>query len=211
MEADDVFVLLDDQGPQALSRLYTELAHEHRCVDPAALEDTCAAIQTDLSAGLHAVLLADYEWGTKLLGAGCAALPAGDRSCLRVLMFHRLQQLDAAQVDAWLAAHRSDDAAGPSGTIGLHAAITREHYNAAIERIHEAIADGETYQVNFTYRWHGRALGAPPVETEMNPPAWMILSKALRFTTRSLMIGKARARQGSIVIVSPSLKCRRCN
>src|SRR5438045_8838900 len=36
-------------------------------------------------------------------------------------------------------------------------------------------------------------------------------SNALRSTTRSLTTGNAFARHGSIVIVSPSLKCRRCN
>ncbi|WP_043819266.1 chorismate-binding protein, partial [Rubrivivax gelatinosus] len=34
-------------------------------------------------------------------------------------------------------------------------------FRAAIARIHEAIAAGETYQVNYTYRLHGRAWGAP--------------------------------------------------
>jgi hypothetical protein len=36
------------------------------------------------------------------------------------------------------------------------------------------------------------ASGAPPVFTEMKPPAWMMRSKAPRSTTRSLMTGKAR-------------------
>ena len=57
----------------------------------------------------------------------------------------------------------------------------------------------------------GVGLGAEPVLTEMKPPAWMIRSKALRSTTRSLMIGKRSARHGSTVIVSPScLKERMC-
>ncbi len=47
--------------------------------------------------------------------------------------------------------------------------------------------------------------GALPVATETKPPAWMIRSKALRSTARSLMTGKAFARQGSMVISSPSL------
>ena len=55
------------------------------------------------------------------------------------------------------------------------------------------------------------ASGAEPVLTEMKPPAWMIRSKLLRLTTRSLMIGKASARHGSTVIVSPSLKERMCS
>ena len=55
------------------------------------------------------------------------------------------------------------------------------------------------------------ASGAAPVLTEMYPPAWMIRSKADRSTTRSLITGKASARHGSTVIVSPSLKLRMCS
>ena len=39
----------------------------------------------------------------------------------------------------------------------------------------------------------------------------MTRSKALRSTTRSLSTGKARARQGSMVMVSPSRKVRMCS
>jgi hypothetical protein len=39
--------------------------------------------------------------------------------------------------------------------------------------------------------------GALPVETEMMPPAAMIRSKESRLTARSLITGKALARQGS--------------
>ena len=39
----------------------------------------------------------------------------------------------------------------------------------------------------------------------------MMRSKALRSVTRSLMIGKALARHGSMVMVSPSLKWRMCS
>ena len=42
------------------------------------------------------------------------------------------------------------------------------------------------------------ASGAPPVLTETKPPAWMMRSKALRSTTRSLITGNARARHGSM-------------
>ena len=50
--------------------------------------------------------------------------------------------------------------------------------------------------------------GALPVDTETNPPAWMIRSKAPRSTIRSRSTGKAAARQGSMVRRSPSLKLR---
>ena len=47
---------------------------------------------------------------------------------------------------------------------------------------------------------------APPVMTDTKPPACIMTSKALRSTARSLMIGKALARQGSMTTVSPSEK-----
>ena len=64
MNAADVFALLDDRDAtheRPTSRLYTGFVREHRCVDPTTLDATWASVETDLAAGLHAVLLADYE------------------------------------------------------------------------------------------------------------------------------------------------------
>ncbi|WP_127996566.1 aminodeoxychorismate synthase component I [Piscinibacter defluvii] len=157
---DSPFVLLDDRDSSAehpTSRLYTGFVREHRCSDPATLEAVCAALEADQRAGLHAVLLADYEWGAKLLGAG---VRERDRDAsLRVLMFECLERLARAQVDERLATLADE----PCGTLDLHASVTGEEFGAAIARIHAAIADGETYQVNYTYRLTGRAYGEPLV------------------------------------------------
>jgi len=161
---DTLFVLLDDSDAtpaRPTSRLYIGFVREHRCTDPATLDDTCAAVQLGLAAGLHAVLLADYEWGAKLMRAGHAALPPDDRSSLRVLMFDTLAFLDAAGVAAWLAAQEGSTEPEPAGVLGLQPRITRAGFDAAIARIHEAIRDGETYQVNYTYRLDGAAWGTP--------------------------------------------------
>ncbi|WP_280151515.1 aminodeoxychorismate synthase component I [Piscinibacter sp. XHJ-5] len=158
------FALLDDADASAerpTSRLYTGFVREHRCVDPATLDAVCDAAQADLAAGLHAVLLADYEWGARLLRAGHARLPPGDRSCLRLLMFERLERLDAEGCATWLARQEGRSTPAPAGVLDLQPAVSREAFEAAIERIHEAIRDGETYQVNYTYRQHGHAWGAP--------------------------------------------------
>lgn len=47
-----------------------------------------------------------------------------------------------------------------------------------------------------------------PVRMETKPPAWMILSKALRSTMRSRRTGKGLARKGSMTISSPDWKLR---
>jgi para-aminobenzoate synthetase/4-amino-4-deoxychorismate lyase len=159
----NVFALLDDRDATAerpTSRLYTGFVREHRCVDPATLDAVCAAVDADLAAGLHALLLADYEWGAKLLKAGHAALPAGDRSALRVLMFDTLVRLSKDEVADWLDSAQASDT-GPCGTTNLEASVDRDEFTQCIARIHAAIAAGETYQVNYTYRLHGQAYGSP--------------------------------------------------
>jgi para-aminobenzoate synthetase/4-amino-4-deoxychorismate lyase len=160
----EVFALLDDDEASAqrpASRAYTGFVREHRCADPAQLDAVCAAARADARRGLHAVLVADYEWGVKLLGAGTAALAPDDRGSLRILMFETLRRLDADGAGRWLAEREGRALPAPAGVLDLRADIARADYEAAIERIHEAIRDGETYQVNFTYRMHGAAWGEP--------------------------------------------------
>src|SRR4051812_44418401 len=104
--SDETFVLLDDADASPAnraSRLYTGFVREHRCVDPATLDADCAAALADLDAGLHAVLLADYEWGVKLLRPAGVALAPDDASALRILLFERLERLDADAAAGWLA------------------------------------------------------------------------------------------------------------
>ncbi len=157
------FALLDDASASdaaPTSRLYTGFVREHRCSDPADLDATWAAVQADLRAPepLHAVLLADYEWGARLIGAAHRPPPADEPAALRVLMFRRLQRLSAEAVTAWLAGQ--DDGA-PAGTLGLTPSVDDAAFDAAIAAIHAAIADGETYQVNYTYRLDGQVWGEP--------------------------------------------------
>ena len=162
------WALLDDRNASTLqptSRLYTGFVREHRCTDPATLDAVWAAALADQHAGLHAVVLADYEWGAKLLRtgyAGHAALPASNGASLRVLMFERLAKLSKLQVDDWL--RRQDEhneAPTPAGVTQLRGSVEWPEFRRAIESIHEYIRDGETYQINYTYRLDGLAWGSP--------------------------------------------------
>ena len=163
------FALLDDAGAtpaQPASRLYEGFVREHVCRDPLQLDAAWAAVDADLHRGLHAVLLADYEWGAKLLRAGHEALGPQDTSALRVLVFERLQKLSHDQVDAWLARLDGSEAptpAGPTpaGITALRPDVDRPEFDQAIAAIHTAIRAGETYQVNYTYRSSVDAFGSP--------------------------------------------------
>lgn len=157
-----VVALLDDRDAteaNPTSRLYTGFVREHRNDDPAELEAPWAAVEADQRAGLHALLLADYEWGARLLKAGHERLAPQAQGALRVLMFERCERLSREAATRWL--DSQPEANGPAGTLDLRASVDRAEFTEAIGRIHEAIAAGETYQVNYTYRLHGRAFGSP--------------------------------------------------
>ena len=65
----EVFTLLDDCDSTAerrSSRLYAGFLHERSCHDAAQLDEACASVEADLHDGLHAVVLADYEFGRNL-------------------------------------------------------------------------------------------------------------------------------------------------
>ena len=170
----DCFALLDDCAatPAAPnSRLYTGFRRELRCNDPTDLDAVCAALDAALGEGLHAVVLADYEWGARLLAAGHEAIAEADAGSLRFLLFEHFARLDEAAASAWLAhceAADGDDmerqAGGgpaPAGALDLVPSVDRAAFEQAIAKIHAAITAGETYQVNYTYRLDFATFGSP--------------------------------------------------
>ena len=163
MAAAECVALFDDRDAtpgRPTSRLYTRFVREHRCTDAADLDAHSARVDADLRGGLHAVLLIDYEWGAKLLGAGHERLAESDAAALRVLMFAELAQLSRDAAGDWLAQTDTgpDEAAG---AMNLAPSVDEAEFHRAIARIHEYIAAGETYQVNYTYRLSGQVYGTP--------------------------------------------------
>ncbi len=108
-----VYALLDDCDAiteRRSSRLYTDFVCEHVCVDGHTLAEVCASVQRDLPSGLHAVVVADYEFGWNLqLGS----VERGGDHALRVLMFRSCAFLSREEVSAWLV----DDAIAGVGGI----------------------------------------------------------------------------------------------
>ena len=160
MNADDCFALLDDASATdpalARSRLYTGFAGSLECLDAAGWPPLLTALQEALGRGLHAVSLLTYELGGHLLGV---ATQATNGPLAQVLLFARCEHLSAQQVAAWLAA-RVVEGEGPAGIGALRANIDAAQFSAALARIHELIAAGDTYQVNYTYRLRFDAFGS---------------------------------------------------
>ncbi|TDY25308.1 para-aminobenzoate synthetase/4-amino-4-deoxychorismate lyase [Paraburkholderia sp. BL6665CI2N2] len=170
MTADErgaVFALLDDCDATAArrsSRLYTGFVHERVCANAAQLEAVCETVATETRRGLHAVVLADYEFGRNLLDSKAhrsLKTQRGDAT-LRFLLFERCEKLSREEVDAWLMA-RDEGAAEPSvaGTANVRASVDPEQFNAAINAIHAALRAGDSYQVNYTYRLGFDVFGSP--------------------------------------------------
>ena len=163
------FALLDDaqaSDHDLRSRLYSELAGDWRCDAPGQLDSFWARVEAAMANGLHALVLADYEWGARLQGV------AVDGGCLRVLLFRRLKRLSRTDVDAWLARREAggDRAGGnggehdppaPAPLADVRASVDEAGFAAVIDAIHAAIAAGETYQVNFSYRLDFTLTGSP--------------------------------------------------
>lgn len=158
------FALLDDCEAHASapsSRLYTDFAVDHRCSAPAELDGMWSRIEPEMRSGLHAVVLADYEWGAELHGLRAPAHSAR-RGGLRVLLFRRLQLLGREDAGRWLQAQDGDrELASPAGFTSLQSSLTAGEFHGAIERILELLRAGDAYQINFTYRLDGQAFGSP--------------------------------------------------
>ncbi|WP_027799407.1 aminodeoxychorismate synthase component I [Paraburkholderia dilworthii] len=170
MTADErgaVFALLDDCDASAArrsSRLYTGFVHERVCADVAQLEAVCEAAESDARLGLHAIVLADYEFGRHLLGG--ESHPSfktqhGDAT-LRFLLFERCEKLSRDEADAWLV-KQDGGLAEPSvaGTANVRESVEPAQFNAAIDAIHAALREGDSYQVNYTYRLDFDVFGSP--------------------------------------------------
>ncbi|WDD96447.1 aminodeoxychorismate synthase component I [Burkholderia sp. FERM BP-3421] len=159
LDGSAVFALLDDCDSTAAtrsSRLYTGFSHERMCTDPATLDAVCDAVAADARRGLHAIVLGDYGFGRNLQLAQPGDAP------LRFLLFDRVERLSREEADGWLA-QRDGGAATPSvaGVARVRKSVTRAAFDAALAAVQRALRDGDSYQVNYTYRLDFDAFGAP--------------------------------------------------
>ncbi|MDN7178244.1 aminodeoxychorismate synthase component I [Caballeronia sp. SEWSISQ10-4 2] len=147
----EVFALLDDCDSTAerrSSRLYASFVHERSCHDAAQLDEVCASVQQDLRDGLHAVVVADYEFGRNL------QLAQPGHAALRFLLFRECTSLSREEAEGWLAARDSGLADQPSvaGVANIESSVTRDAFEQAIAGVQEALQAGDSYQINYTFR-----------------------------------------------------------
>jgi len=154
------FALLDDARDaidQARSRLLHGFVGQLRCSANDSLAIWQAQLQSALDAGMQVLLLADYQWGMHLHGLPVAGAGDAPAPALRALLFQHLHTLSCQQVSDWLAA----GADGEAGLLGWQPEHDQARFTRSVDAIHQAIARGDTYQVNHTFALHGLAHGEP--------------------------------------------------
>ena len=157
----DCYALLDDAAsPGAGSRHYTGLAGVLRCDAGAQWPALLDGLQAALKRGLHAVTVCSYELGAHLLAMPPRAAGEDAPPLAQVLLFEHCAHWSQLEVAQWLAAQASlgDTTAGIAN---ITANIGQRQFTQALDRIHDYIAAGDTYQVNYTYRLRFDAFGAP--------------------------------------------------
>jgi para-aminobenzoate synthetase/4-amino-4-deoxychorismate lyase len=156
-----IFALLDDASPDASpparSRLYRDYAGMLACHAAGEWPALLERLQEALAAGLYAVPVLRYELGEQLLGIVPPA-QGQDTPLAQVLLFRGYELLSGEEVTAWLAERAGVN--GPAGIAGVRSNVDEATFTGAIERIHDYIAAGDTYQVNYTYRIRFDAFGS---------------------------------------------------
>lgn len=144
------FVLFDDAVANR-AKLYRQYRYS-RFITARDLPQLDAVLQAGWAQGLHAVLWADYEFGLPLMELDGPA--AGN---LAVHWFAECSPVE--NPESWLAEqYRADVPAG----ISMPQSDTDEaDYLRAVNTIQEAIARGDTYQINYTTRLHLQTYGSP--------------------------------------------------
>ena len=157
-------ILLDDVQSNAAnpsSRLYFNPC-EYWVASTAEEINSCfAGIEHALKAGRYIVCLVAYEYGQRI--HKISSKPKTTEPLIQAWAFDAVRKLSKAEVDVWLqnCIKNMDAAEQVAGVAGLRESISEVQFQADIERIQEWIRNGDTYQINHTYRIHGQAYGNP--------------------------------------------------
>ncbi|WP_254050961.1 aminodeoxychorismate synthase component I [Zoogloea sp. LCSB751] len=148
---------LDADGQRG-AWLLTGLVEEVICDDAGNWRDCLQRLDEAARNGAWVAVAAAYELGYAIEARLRPRRPAGSGPLLQAWIFEHGEWLDSAACEKWLSAQAGD---APGGVGALQADIAETAYLENIERIRRYIADGDCYQVNYTFPFSGQAYGAP--------------------------------------------------
>ena len=157
------FALLDDShstATQATSRLYTEFVREIVWASKQQFSNAINELESALAEGYFALAAFSYELGAQLQEIDAMSEKLQSTPS-RILLYRTCQKLSQEQVTEWLQAQLANtETASVAGIANLRASVDEAEFTSAIERIQHYIAAGDTYQVNYTFRFHFETYGS---------------------------------------------------
>jgi para-aminobenzoate synthetase/4-amino-4-deoxychorismate lyase len=166
-------ILLDDAQSTAAepsSRLYGDVLR-YWCVTPsgdnnqdkAATQACLEGISSTLAQGQFVVAAFAYELGKYI--HGLAQKPQntkGQHPLIEAWSFSAYQKLSKADVDSILAEKLAllSESERIAGVLDIEESLSKEQFFSDIAKIQEYIRNGDTYQINHTYRIHGKTYGS---------------------------------------------------
>lgn len=150
----DDFALLDLPAGGAL--LFERHVRTLQVSDAPSFDAACQTALQETAAGRHVVAALDYELGHVL--EPLAGQTHG--TVAHFWIFAARRELDASALTQWLSSVGAEPPA-PAALAAFAPEIAAARHAAAIARIHDYIAAGDCYQVNYTFSLSGRCVGDP--------------------------------------------------
>ena len=156
------YALLDDASTQQ-ARLLHGLHADLQCHDAAQLPQLLEELESHLRAGRHGFVILSYELGAQMHDIAGRPTANSTAPFAQVLIFQHCTLLDACNLQTWFAAQvapQDSHTTQISGIAQIEPSISAGEFHSALARIHDYIAAGDTYQVNFTFRLRFQAYGS---------------------------------------------------
>ena len=167
-------ILLDDVQSTAASptsRLYKNalqywrvLPSGNNALDLSATQKCLDEISSSLARGEFIVAAFAYELGRQIHGLPQRSNPSDDpHPLIEAWSFANFKKLSKQDVDLYIAEQLAslDDTQRCAGVMDVQESIPEECFCADIATIQEYIRNGDSYQINHTYRIKGKTYGAP--------------------------------------------------
>jgi para-aminobenzoate synthetase / 4-amino-4-deoxychorismate lyase len=159
-------ILLDDYQSSAhspSSLLFEDPLRSWRVIKSEEIEPVLAEMEQERARGRYVVALFSYELGKVLQGVRSAGDLDTATPLIEAYSFANGERLSAQEVIEWVRDRATNLAPGQQvcGLLNLQANLSEEDYAQDIAEIQRYIAQGDTYQVNHTFRLKGELFGHP--------------------------------------------------
>lgn len=156
-------ILLDDAHSSIdnpSSRLYQHPIQYIEAHSAEGLDIALSEIETAIAQKKYVVSCLSYELGEHFVGIH---LRPSSTPWIRAWVFDTVSKLSKDQADQWLQKHLLDSKSNQLAKIdqALIPSMTESVFTNKVKAIQELIKNGDTYQVNFTYRINGSITGDP--------------------------------------------------